>query len=67
MTGLHIPEYSPHRCTPTEAAYTAACEALDRYRQALVEIRDIAFRGVGSPADALEAIQQRASRALPKE
>jgi hypothetical protein len=67
VTGLHIPEYTPHVCVPTQDAYDAACRALDHYRQTLVEIRDLAFRGVGSPTDALEAIQQRASRALSKE
>lgn len=30
----------------------------------LTAVRDLAYRGVGSPADALEAIRARANRAL---
>jgi hypothetical protein len=67
VTMSWIPDYTPQECTPTQDAYDAACQALEAYRQALTEIRDLAYRGVGSHADALEAIQQRASRALPKE
>ncbi len=33
----------------------------------LTAIRDIAYRGTGSPADAIEAIHQRASRVLAAE
>ncbi|WP_157410826.1 hypothetical protein [Actinoplanes rectilineatus] len=32
MSDLHIPEYSPHRCTPTADAYAAAVRALEKHR-----------------------------------
>jgi hypothetical protein len=67
VSALHIPEYAPHVCTPTQDAYDATCRALESYRQTLGEIRDLAYRGVGSPADALGAIHRRACRALNEE
>lgn len=68
MSDLHIPEYTPHVCTPTQNAYDAAVRALEHYRQTVTELRDIAYRGGGDgAADALEAIHSRACRALTEE
>lgn len=36
-------------------------------REELAAVRDLAYRSVGNPADALDTIHQRASRALTKE
>lgn len=33
MSDLPIPEYSPHRCVPTEDAYNAAVAALEAHRR----------------------------------
>ncbi|HEY6117206.1 MAG TPA: hypothetical protein VI172_14740 [Candidatus Dormibacteraeota bacterium] len=77
MTELHIPEWNPHRCAPTQDAYDAACRAIEKHRNSadqamqtisrlrdeLTAIRDLAYRGTGSPTDALQAIQARARRA----
>jgi hypothetical protein len=68
VSSLHIPEYTPHRCTPTQDAYDAAVRALEHYRQTVTELRDLAYRGSGDgAADALETIHQRACRALNEE
>jgi hypothetical protein len=72
---LHIPEYTPHVCVPTQDAYDAACRALkmhrqraDRLAEELAAVRDLAYRaGDAGAADALEAIHQRACRALNEE
>ncbi|MFF0378674.1 hypothetical protein [Actinoplanes missouriensis] len=69
-----VPDYSPHECVPTQDAYDATVRALEKHRERadraeaeLAAIRDLAFRGAGSPADALNTIHQRASRALNEE
>jgi hypothetical protein len=78
VTELHIPEYGIHECVPTQDAYDSTVRALEKHRQRadaaeaqaerlhyeLAAIRDLAFRGVGSPADALQGIHERACRAL---
>ncbi len=78
MSSIYIPEYGPHECVPTQDAYGATVRALEKHRERadraetmidvlqneLRAIRDLAYRGVGSPADALEAIQARVDRAL---
>jgi hypothetical protein len=79
MTELHIPEYGPHECVPTQDAYDATVRALEKHRaradsaetaidilqNELRVIRDLAYRGSGPGArDAVEAIFERASKAL---
>ena len=68
-----IPDYSPHVCVPTQDAYDATVRALEKHRERadraeaeLAAIRDLAIED-GPPYVALEAIHQRASRALSKE
>lgn len=57
-----------------KAELNKAMDHLDRATQSidfllgeLATIRDLAYRGVGSPMDALKAIQARASRAIEAE
>ncbi len=40
-----------------------AMESISRLRDELTAIRDMSYRGFGSPLDALEAIRARAARA----
>lgn len=42
----------------------AARQTITQLREELTAIRDMAYRGVGGPVDALEAIHHRASRAV---
>lgn len=37
---LHIPEYSPHVCVPTQDAYDAACRAIEKYRAEVDDLRE---------------------------
>ncbi len=74
MTVSWIPDYTPHECVPTQDAYDATVRALEKHRERadraeaeLAAIRDLAYRGTGSPADALTAIHARACRALNEE
>lgn len=39
MADLHIPEYVPHECVPTQDAYDAACRAIEKYRAELADLR----------------------------
>jgi hypothetical protein len=76
MGDLHIPEYTPHECVPTQDAYDATVRALEKHRkradraeEELAAIRDLAYRGTSGDGsrDALEAIHTRACRALNRE
>ncbi len=76
MSDLHIPEYSPHQCVPTQDAYNAAVTALGRHKERadrlaaeLAAVRDLAYRGTSGDGgrDALESIHTRACRALNEE
>jgi hypothetical protein len=46
---------------------TAIKEEVRRLCEELAGIRDLAYRGIGSPSDALTEIHRRASRALEVE
>ena len=50
-----------------QQAIQDATDRIEHLETELAAIRDLAYRGVGNPADALEAIHKRACRALDEE
>ena len=57
----------PLKSSEIDSLHAAIRSLVAGTREELAAIRDLAYRGTGSPADALNAIHARACRALDKE